>query len=86
MKITLDLDEKHGKMLTYKKCYKSSGICHATVSNTVAGFSKRGSTYLTALKQNIKADNERHKLDGRSEAQVPIPPMGMRVAHTVLIN
>ena len=39
--IILDLDEDHGKMLTYEQCYKSNGVCHATVSNTVAGYAKK---------------------------------------------
>lgn len=68
--IILDLDENHGKMLTYEQCYKSNGICHATVSNTVAGFSKQGISYLTALKRSIKSDNARRKMNGRSEAKV----------------
>ena len=40
--IILDPDEDHGKMLTYKQYYKSNGVCHATVSNTVTGNVEKG--------------------------------------------
>ena len=74
--IILDLDENHGKMLTYEQCYKSNGICHATVSNTVSGFSKQGISYLTGLKRSIKSDNARRKMDGRSEVACSPAPEG----------
>ncbi|WP_352397956.1 helix-turn-helix domain-containing protein [[Clostridium] aminophilum] len=68
--IILDLDENHGKMLTYEQCYKSNGVCHATVSNTVAGFAEHGMSYLTSLKRNENSDNARRKVDGRTEALI----------------
>lgn len=68
--IILDLDEDHGNMLTYEQCYKSIGVCHATVSNTVAGFSKQGIDYLTSLKRNENSNNARRKIDGRTEARI----------------
>ena len=68
--IILDLDEDHGKMLTYEQCYKSNGICHATVSNTVAGFAEHGIEYLTSLKRNVNSSNSRRKVDGRAEARI----------------
>ena len=64
--IILDLDEDHGKMLTYEQCYKSNGICHATV----AGFAEHGIEYLTSLKRNVNSSNSRRKVDGRAEARI----------------
>ena len=68
--IILDLDEDHGKMLTYEQCYKSNGVCHATVSNTVAGYAEKGIEYLTSLKRNVNSNNSRRKVDGRTEARI----------------
>lgn len=36
--ILLDLDKKHGKVLTYEQCASANGICSATVGNTIRKF------------------------------------------------
>ena len=68
--IILDRDENHGSVLTYEQCAKSNGVCMATVSNTVAGYSAEGISYLTKLKRNVNSDNARRKIDGRAEAHI----------------
>ncbi len=66
----LDLDEDHGKILTYEQCYKSNGVCHATVSNTVAGYAEKDVEYLASLKRNVNFNNSRRKVDSRTEARI----------------
>ena len=68
--IILDLDENHGKMLSYEQCYKSNGVCHATVSNTVKGYATKGMDYLKGLNRNENSNNARRKIDGRIEAHL----------------
>ena len=68
--IILDLDENHGKMLSYEQCYKSNGVCHATVSNTVKGYATKGMDYLKGLNRNENSNNARRKVDGRIEAHL----------------
>lgn len=40
--IILNFDKNYRKILTYEQCYKSNGVCHATISNTVASFTAHG--------------------------------------------
>jgi len=68
--ILLDLDEKHGKVLTHEQCAKSNGVCIATVHNTLAKYSGGGIDAVTEFKRNINSDNARRKVDGRAEARI----------------
>ena len=68
--IILDFDEKQEKILLYEQCYKSNGVCHATVSNTVKGYATKGIDYLNGLNRNVNSNNARRKVDGRIEAHL----------------
>lgn len=68
--IIIDLDEAHGKVLTYKQSAKINCVCMATVSNTVKLFSEKGIEGIISLNRNVNSDNARRKLDGRAEARI----------------
>ena len=40
--IIIDLDEAHGKILTYEQSVKTNCICMATITNTVKLYSQKG--------------------------------------------
>jgi transposase len=68
--IIIDLDENHGKVLTYEQSARSNGVCIATVSNTIKLYCEEGIDGLVNLKRNVNSDNARRKLDGRAEARL----------------
>ena len=68
--ILLDLDEAHGKDFTHEQAAKSTGVCIATVTNTVRQYVEEGLEATVTLKRNINSDNARRKLDGRAEARM----------------
>ena len=68
--IILDMDENHGKILTHEQCRKINGVCYATVSNTVAGYTRYGMDYVTSIKRNANSDNARRKVDDGIEARI----------------
>ena len=68
--IILDMDENHGKILTHEQCRKINGVCYATVSNTVAGYTRYGMDYVTSIKRNANSDNARRKVDAGTAAKI----------------
>ena len=68
--IILDMDENHGKILTHEQCRKINGVCCATVSNTVAGYTRYGMDYVTSIKRNANSDNARRKVDAGTAAKI----------------
>ena len=74
--IILDLDENHGKMYSYEQCYKSNGVCHATVSNTVKGYATKGMDYLTIT---CDTDNEASRKTIESLGATPLGKLERKV-------
>jgi len=68
--ILLDLDTKHGKVLSNKQAAKSIAVCTTTVTNTINKFLKEGLEATLTLKRSANSDNARRKVDGRAEAQL----------------
>ncbi len=68
--ILIDLDEAHGKVLTYEQCARSNGVCTATITNTVKLYKNSGVDAVVTLKRNVNSDNAKRKLDGRAEARL----------------
>lgn len=68
--ILLDLDEKHGKVLTYEQCARANGICSATVGNTVRKFINGGIDRALSYNRSVNSDNAKRKVDGRAEARI----------------
>ena len=68
--ILIDLDEAHGKVLTYEQCARSNGVCTATITNTVKLYTNEGVESVVTLKRNVNSDNANRKLDGRGEARL----------------
>ena len=68
--ILIDLDEAHGKVLTYEQCARSNGVCTATIGNTVKLYTNGGIDAVVTLKRNVNSDNAKRKLDGRGEARL----------------
>ena len=68
--IIIDLDEAHGKMLSYEQSAKSNGVCIATVFNTIKLYHTEGLKSLISIKRNLNSDHARRKLDGRAEAHL----------------
>ncbi len=69
--ILLDLDEKHGKILTYEQSARANGICTATVGNNE----------VLSYNLSTNSDNAKRKVDGRAEARIielatSAPPKG----------
>ena len=64
------MDENHGKILTHEQCRKINGVCCATVSNTVAGYTRYGMDYVTSIKRNANSDNARRKVDAGTAAKI----------------
>ena len=68
--IIIDLDEAHGKVLTYEQIAKTNCVCMTTVRNTVKLFCEKGIKGIITLKRSVNSDNARRKLDGRAEARI----------------
>ena len=68
--ILLDLDDAHGKAFTHEQTAKSTGVCIATVTNTVRKYVKEGLESTISLKRSVNSDNANRKLDGRAEARL----------------
>ena len=47
--ILLDLDEAHGKALTHEQSARATGVCLATITNTVAKYINGGIGAVTEL-------------------------------------
>ena len=56
--------------MTHEQCRKINGVCCATVSNTVAGYTRYGMDYVTSIKRNANSDNARRKVDDGIEARI----------------
>ena len=56
--------------MTHEQCRKINGVCYATVSNTVAGYTRYGMDYVTSIKRNANSDNARRKVDDGIEARI----------------
>ena len=68
--ILIDLDEAHGKALTYEQSARLNGVCTATITNTVKLYTNGGVDAVVTLKRNVNSDNANRKLDGRGEARL----------------
>lgn len=68
--ILLDLDEGHGKLMTYEQIAKTNCVCIATVEKTAKQYVKGGIEDVIHLKRSVNSDNARRKLDGRGEARI----------------
>ncbi len=68
--IIIDLDEAHGKILTYEQTTKTNCVCMATITNTLKLYSEEGIKGVITLKRSVNSDNARRKLDGRAEARI----------------
>ena len=68
--VLMDLDNNHGKRLTYSQSARANGVCPATVSNITKLYRDGGIDAVIALKRNVNSDNARRKMDGRAEARI----------------
>jgi transposase len=68
--VLMDVDECHGKVMTYEQAAKSNGICLATVNNIVKEYYNGGIGKVLSYNRNVNSDQARRKLDGRGEAKV----------------
>jgi transposase len=68
--VLIDIDEAHGKILTYEQSAKSNGICLTTVSNVAKDYRSGGIDEVLAYNRNSNSDQARRKLDGRGEAKI----------------
>ncbi len=68
--ILFDLDEKHGKVLTYKQCARANGICPITVGNTVRKFTRGGIDEALSYNRSVNSDNAKRKVDRHAEARI----------------
>ncbi len=68
--IIINLDEAHGKILTYEQTAKTNCVCMATITNTLKLYAEEGIKGVISLKRNVNSDNARRKLDGRAEARI----------------
>ena len=68
--VLMDLDNNHGKRLTYSQSARANGVCPATVSNITKLYRDGGINAVIALKRNVNSDNARRKMDGRAEARI----------------
>ncbi len=68
--ILIDVDEAHGKVLTYEQSARSNGVCKTTVTNTVKKYVTGGVEEATKYNRSINSDNARRKVDGRAEARI----------------
>lgn len=68
--IIIDLDEAHGKILTYEQTAKTNCVCMATITNTLKLYSEEEIRGVISLKRNVNSDNACRKFDGRAEARI----------------
>ncbi len=68
--IIIDLDERHGKILTYEQTAKTNCVCMATITNTLKLYSEEVIKGVISLKRNVNSDNAHRKFDGRAEARI----------------
>ncbi len=68
--ILLDLDEGHGKTLTYEQIAKTNCVCISTVEKAAKQYANGGIEDVIHLKRSVNSDNARRKLDGRGEARI----------------
>lgn len=68
--ILLDLDEAHGKSLTYKQCVKSNASSMMNVYKVVHTYATEGLEAVLTIKRSSKSDLAKLKVDGRAEAQL----------------
>lgn len=67
-RVLLAMDQNHPPVLSYADCAKATGLCMATVANTVRNFAENGLDAVLVLKRSLRSDQARRKLDGRAEA------------------
>lgn len=65
--VLLNLDETHGKTITYVECEKMSGACRATVANIARMYCTKGIEAVIVLKRNVNSDTAKRKLDCEAE-------------------
>lgn len=68
--VLIDLNEAHGKVMTHKQCARVSGVCPATVANTVTKYTNGGLSSVLQYRHSVNSDLARRKLDGRAEAHI----------------
>ena len=68
--ILLDLDEAHGKSLTYEQCVKSNASSMMNVYKVVHTFATQGLDAVLTIRRSCKSDVSNLKVDGRAEAQL----------------
>lgn len=67
--IIIDLDEAHGKVLTYEQSVKTNCVCTSTVTDAVKLYAKKGIEGIISMNRNVNSDNARRKFDGCAEAR-----------------
>lgn len=68
--ILLDMDERHGKPLTYNQCVKSNATSIMNVYNVLHTYATEGLDAVLTIKRSIKSDVSNLKVDGKAEAQL----------------
>lgn len=68
--VLLNLDETHGKVITYVECEKISGACRATVANIAKMYCTKGIDAVIVLNRNVNSDTAKRKLDCEAEKQL----------------
>lgn len=68
--ILLDLDEAHGKSLTYKQCAKANASSNMNVHRVLRTYATEGLDAVLKIKRSPKSDTSNLKVDGRAEAQI----------------
>jgi transposase len=68
--VLIDIDDAHGKKLTYEQSAKSNVICLTTVSNVAKDYRSGGIDKVLTYNRNSNSDQARRKLDGRGEAKI----------------
>lgn len=68
--ILMDLDEDHGKALTYEQCVKSNATSMMNVYHVAHTYCTKGLEELLTIKRSIKSNTATLKVDGRAEARL----------------
>ena len=68
--ILLDLDEAHGKSLTYEQCVKFNASSMMNVYKVAHTFATQGLDAVLTIRRSCKSDVSNLKVDGRAEAQL----------------
>ncbi len=68
--ILLDMDEAHGKSLTYKQCVKSNATSMMNVFHVLHTYATEGLEAVLIIKRSSRSDVSNLKADGRAEAQL----------------